>query len=119
MVWQLRRGWTWLHGDTLAPYFGHHRDSLLDLGYLLIEYVEDGEMLSSSWREHCQDANRRVNLYRGLARIMLSLARVPLPRIGSWTMDDHGTISLTNRPLFDLSVLWSQRQLPAVVPRVC
>lgn len=30
---------------------------------------------------------------------MLSLGRMPLPRIGSFTLDDQGLLSLTNRPL--------------------
>lgn len=30
---------------------------------------------------------------------MLALGKIPLPRIGSLTMDDEGVISLTNRPL--------------------
>ena len=56
-------------------------------------------MLSDEWDEHCHDSNRMVNLFRSLSRIMLSLAKVPLPRIGSWTMDNRGVLTLTNRPL--------------------
>lgn len=56
-------------------------------------------MLSKTWEELQDDQNRRTNLFRGLSRILLSLARVPLPKIGSFTMNDLGVISLTNRPL--------------------
>lgn len=75
-------------------------------------------MLSSSWKQHRHDEHRRKNLYHGLAKIMLSLASVPLPRIGSWTMDDRGIISLTNRPLSDLTLIWDRHQVPTNIPRV-
>ena len=75
-------------------------------------------MLSSSWQQHRHDEHRRVNLYHSLAKIMLSLASVPLPRIGSWTMDDSGIISLTNRPLSDLTLIWDRHQVPTDLPRV-
>ncbi|KAM0363078.1 hypothetical protein ACHAPK_011216 [Fusarium culmorum] len=38
-------------------------------------------------------------LFRGVARAMLSLARVPQPRIGSFQFHDDCYIRLTNRPL--------------------
>lgn len=56
-------------------------------------------MLSTSWEEQRHDKCRRANLFRGLSRIMLTLGKIPLPRIGSFTMDSKGVISLTNRPL--------------------
>jgi len=80
--------------------------------------VEEGQMLSSSWEQHCHDENRRSNLYHSLAKIMLDLAKVPLPRIGSWRMDDRGVISLTNRPLSDLTVTWNKHQIPTGIRRV-
>lgn len=58
-------------------------------------------MLSETWRTGYEDPRRRKNLFHGLARTMLSLSDVPLPRIGSWTIDDHGVLSLSNRPLLD------------------
>lgn len=76
-------------------------------------------MLSSSFKASRHDGNRRANLYRGLARIMLRLASVPLPRIGSWTMDDRGIVSLTNRPLLDLTLFFGKHQIPTDIPRVC
>ena len=56
-------------------------------------------MLSESWEEKRQDKSRRTTLFRDLSRIMLSLGRIPLPRIGSFTLNDQGVLSLTNRPL--------------------
>jgi hypothetical protein len=91
--------------------------SLQDMGYLLIEHVEDGEMLSSSWKEHRHDPQKRKNLYRGLATIMLEMSNAPLPRIGSWTMNNQGIISLTNRPFNVLNAFWSRHKIPLNVPR--
>ena len=70
-------------------------------GYLLLEYIEkaEGEMLMYTWDEIRHEQDQRTNLFRGLSRIMLSLSRVPLPRIGSFTLNDEGVLSLTNRPL--------------------
>ncbi|KAL9607871.1 MAG: hypothetical protein Q9167_007260 [Letrouitia subvulpina] len=70
-------------------------------GYLLVDYIEEDEgvMLSETWEEKRQDKSRRANLFRGLSRIILSLDRIPLARIGSFTLDNTGVLSLTNRPL--------------------
>ena len=68
---------------------------------MVIDYIEtaDAEMLSSTWETKRQDEHARTNLFHGLSRIMLALAKIPLQRIGSFTMDNQGVISLTNRPL--------------------
>ncbi|UNI21350.1 hypothetical protein JDV02_007346 [Purpureocillium takamizusanense] len=99
LAWQIRRILAWFRGRTLPRYFSHRRRHLAGLGYLLLEYVEEGEMLSSSWQRRRDDPKRRANLFRGLSRVMVRLAKLPLPRIGSWTIDDEGVLSLTNRPL--------------------
>jgi hypothetical protein len=118
-IWQSRRCWKWLHGETLSPFFRHERDdSLPDLGYLLLEYVMNGGPLSSTFNDYRHDEMRRDNLYRGISRILLDLANVPLPRIGSWKMDGRGVISLTNRPLLDLPMLWARHNIPTGIPRV-
>ncbi|KAH0292701.1 hypothetical protein KCU62_g2027, partial [Aureobasidium sp. EXF-3399] len=64
-----------------------------------------------------EDPERRRNLYHGLAKILLRLANVPLARIGSWTMDNDGDISLTNRPIFDLQISWNRHAIPTEVSR--
>jgi len=78
----------------------------------------NGGPLSSTFKDCRHDETRRNNLYRGISRIMLDLAKVPLPRIGSWKMDGRGVISLTNRPLLDLTMLWNRHEIPTGVPRV-
>ena len=73
----------------------------LPTGYLLLECIqgETGQMLSNVWSKQWEEPKRRRRLYQGLARTMLSLARVPQPRIGSFRINDDGTITLTGRPL--------------------
>lgn len=78
----------------------------------------DGGPLSSTFKDCRHDETRRNNLYRGMSRIMLDLAKVPLPRIGSWKTDGRGVIYLTNRPLLDLTMLWNRHEIPNGVPRV-
>lgn len=56
-------------------------------------------MLSNTWSRQRQETERRQRLFRGLARIMLSLARVPQPHIGSFQFHNNGVVTLTNRPL--------------------
>jgi len=78
----------------------------------------NGDPLSSTFKDGRHDETRRDNLYRGISRILLDLAKVPLPRIGSWKLDGRGVISLTNRPLLDLSMLWARHDIPTGIPRV-
>lgn len=77
----------------------HPRQRKLTSGYLVVDFVKDGRMLSETWKAQHDDRNRRVTLFRDVARIILSLAKVPFPRIGSLTIDDCGVVTLTNRPL--------------------
>lgn len=84
-----------------CKYIRSRRRFEFKIGYLVIDYIEegDGTMLSESWKEFRHDKIRRDTLFQGLSRIILSLGRVPLPRIGSFTMNNKGVVSLTNRPL--------------------
>ncbi|TPX15568.1 uncharacterized protein E0L32_004266 [Thyridium curvatum] len=99
LLWYFRYGISWISGSELSPYFVHRRQNLFELGYLILEFVNEGRMLSESWEEHRLDPKRRSNLYRGLSQIMLNLASQPLSRIGAWTINNQGFVSLTNRPL--------------------
>ena len=56
-------------------------------------------MLSETFESHIDDPVRRQNLFSDLSRIMVSFARRPQPRIGSFTIDNAGFVSLSNRPL--------------------
>ncbi|OAL30140.1 hypothetical protein AYO20_08856 [Fonsecaea nubica] len=78
----------------------------LCVGYLVLEYIERGQMLSETFDSQIYDPSRRRNLFKDLSGIIVSLAKIPQPRIGSFTIEDQGYISLSNRPLtFQLQAL--------------
>lgn len=102
IIWYFRRTILSLLGYPLpCQYISYKCPHTLGVGYLLMDYIEEteGKMLSESWDILRHDQDRRINLFRDLSRIMLSLASLPLPRIGSFTIDDRGMLGLTNRPL--------------------
>ena len=118
-----RRICTWFKYPVPSRYVRHQsRDptaSSLGTGYLLIEYIEEtqGRMLSHTWNERRHEPRLRRNLFRDLSRILLTVAQVALPRIGSFTIDDNGFLSLTNRPLsLDIQDLENE-QIPVDIPR--
>lgn len=61
-------------------------------------------MLLETWKEKHDDGKLQANLQRDLARIMLSLASIPLERIGMFRLNNNGYIYLDNRPL---NVQWT------------
>jgi hypothetical protein len=91
----------YLRYPTLSRYAFNPIGEGLPTAYMLFEYIgpETGEILSDTWNQQREDPVRRQNLFRGMARLILSLARVPQPRIGSFEFHNNGTITLTNRPL--------------------
>ena len=108
MPWYIRlfrRCRSWLQSlfsrSTICPHVRRRQPHPLDHGYVLTDYIEEahGTMLSETWEQKRNDTNLRTNLFRDLSRIILSIGKVPLPRIGSFTMSDKGVLSLTNRPL--------------------
>jgi hypothetical protein len=56
-------------------------------------------MLSNTWMEGRHDPELRANFFRDLSRIFLNITRIPLPKIGSFIIDNDGFLHLTNRPL--------------------
>lgn len=85
-------------------------------GYMIISFIKSGQMLSNSWQTHLEDKGRRKTLFNDIARIMLSINRVPLPRIGSLTLDNDGFIQLINRPL-TLRLQTMENEGIATIPR--
>lgn len=88
---------------------------------MLIECIEEthGTMLSKTWLDKHQESRLRANFFRDLSRILLSISRIPLPRIGSFMIDNNGYLFLTNRPLtLELQDLENQK-IPTDVPRDC
>jgi hypothetical protein len=65
----------------------------------------------------CHPAKR--NLYKSLSRIMLDLA-IPLDKIGSFTVDDDGQVSLSHRPLtLRLAALENEGIPTQISPKTC
>lgn len=100
----------------------HHPNTLSNpLGpYLLIDFIEeaDGKMLSDDWDDKYEENKElRMNLFRNLARISLTLSRKSLPSIGSFTIDDDGVLLLKNRPLVADSTMLENERIPLDIPR--
>lgn len=74
-------------------------------------------MLSESWDENVDDVRLQDNLQRSLARIMLSLARIPLPRIGAFRLYDKGYLQLDNRPLNVMFAMHENEGIPLDISR--
>jgi hypothetical protein len=105
-------------GRPIPPrYVVHQHRQNFTSGYLLVDYVDNGRMLSETWRDHHGDSDKRRTLFRDLSRIMVSLARVPPPRIGSLTMDDGGVVTLANRPLMLQLHQLENEGIPTHMPR--
>ncbi|KAE8351702.1 hypothetical protein BDV28DRAFT_162229 [Aspergillus coremiiformis] len=116
-----RRLLHWLCYPTPSLYVQHRikGQPVLDTPYILIEFIEQsqGKMLSESWEEGRHNLKLRTNLFHGLSRIILTLARTPLPKIGSFILDENGYLSLSNRPLtLELQQLENE-QIPVDMPQ--
>lgn len=76
-------------------------------------------MLSNSWPEKQYDMRLRANFFRDLSRILLSITRIPLPKIESFVIDHNGFLCLTNRPLsLEIQELENEK-IPVDIPRDC
>jgi len=84
-----------------------------------MDYIEktDAEMLSESWDEFHHDRALRTNFFKDLSHIMLALSQSPLPRIGSWTIDEQGVLMLINRPLAHHFHSLENEGIPTNIPR--
>jgi hypothetical protein len=88
--------------------------------YLFLDWIEreHGTMLSEKWvTGSCalQKPEKLKNLYRGISRVMLSLARVPQPRIGSFRFEDDGRITLSQPPLLCTNTILESEGVPRVL----
>ncbi|KAF5017204.1 hypothetical protein F66182_10893 [Fusarium sp. NRRL 66182] len=102
-----------------TDYIPHNSSVLasLGLGYLVIETVTEGSLLSTAWEDNRENNRLQGNLQRSLARILISLAAVPLPRIGAFRLDDAGHVQLDNRPLTMEVVMQENEDIPLDMPR--
>ncbi|KAK2773118.1 hypothetical protein FQN52_004710 [Onygenales sp. PD_12] len=109
-----------LFGRAVPSKYVRHQGPCFDVlkaGYLLIEYIDNGTMLSCTWENKKHDNNLRGNLFKGLSRILLDIAKVPVPRIGSFVIDDDGFLVLNNRPLSIEIHELEGKQIPVDIPR--
>lgn len=100
-----RRHWSRLvtGRDIWRPFLPHLNDLKLRTGYLIMEHIgpNSGKMLGSDCydKQWCLQESPRRTVFRSFARILVSLLRHPLPRIGSFTISDSGVLSLSSRPV--------------------
>ncbi|KAJ9347616.1 hypothetical protein DTO027B9_9038 [Paecilomyces variotii] len=67
--------------------------------YMILDYIKEGKMLSTTWAQLKSQEILRENLFRDISKVMLTMSRVKLPRIGSFIIDENGYLLLVNRPL--------------------
>jgi hypothetical protein len=86
---------------------------------MILEFIgpSTGQMLSKSWESGRKDPTKRKNLYQGMARLILSLAQIPQPRIGSLRYHNNGTLSLSNRPLSCSTIMLENEGAPRIMQR--
>ncbi|KKZ59043.1 hypothetical protein EMCG_00911 [[Emmonsia] crescens] len=101
-----------------CKYIPRRRTTFFEYGYILIDWIEsdDSQMLSHTFNKPHTEAQTQ-NLYQGMSRIMISLAKIPQSRIGSWTIDNVGQISLSNRPMFLHLHQLENWTIPTDIPR--
>lgn len=114
--------WRFFHrlngGPSFSGYFPQRRASLLNHGYLLVDWVENDEVQNLGTQFARPHTEIQIqNLYRDMSRIMISLARLPQPRIGSWTVDNAGRLSLSNRPMLCHLHQLENWAIPSDIPR--
>jgi hypothetical protein len=112
---RLRRGI--LNIDCWRPFVPSHCSVRLSTGYMIMDYVEpqQGSMLST--RGPALDPGHRRTLFRSLAKILVDLLQVPLPRIGSFTVLGDGEVTLSGRPLTSaLALLEAQGIYSDILP---
>ncbi|KAJ9259392.1 hypothetical protein DTO207G8_955 [Paecilomyces variotii] len=115
---------SWLGYPTPSSYVRHQHTGQLSsdvggTGYLLLEYIEEtqGKMLSETWIDGYHNVKLRANFFRGLSRILLSISRIPLPKIGSFIIDSNGFLCLSNRPLSAEIHQLENENIPTEMPR--
>ncbi|KAF0641002.1 hypothetical protein FPSE5266_03312 [Fusarium pseudograminearum] len=118
-----RKAWKWIYRclgyPILSDYIHEKSAPAVGTAYMLMEHIgpETGKMLSTTLFNESTDATRRKNLFTGLARTMLSLARIPQQHIGSFRFNSLDcTIALSNRPLTCTMAVFEQEGAKATIP---
>lgn len=104
----VRRAYEWIkqsilriwYGDgSFRPFVTHRSPIRIESAYLIMEFIEpqQGKMLQGMGLP--KDPVHRHRLFSSLAEILADLSRIPLPRIGAFTVGNSGEVTLTGRPL--------------------
>lgn len=69
---------------------------------MFLEFIgpETGQMVVYNWDDKLKDSLCRKRLFAGMANIILEMAKVPQPKIGSFRFNNDCTISLDSRAMF-------------------
>ncbi|KAI0099078.1 hypothetical protein GGR51DRAFT_576458 [Nemania sp. FL0031] len=107
-----------LRRPLLSSYVVHPPRQQFHSAYMVLEYLgpETGRMLSNTFKIHREDKTKRQRLFRGMSRIMVSLARIPQACIGSFQFNHDGTVTLTNRPLSCNMMIAENDGAPRTIP---
>lgn len=79
MIWYFKRCISRLFGYTLpCEYVFHQRQSVLEHGYLVMDYIDTPgiQMLSRTWNQYSNNAEKKGQLYEGLITYYSPLAGV-------------------------------------------
>ncbi|KAI1504954.1 hypothetical protein F5X99DRAFT_331996 [Biscogniauxia marginata] len=117
MMWALRRRLLALFGfPAPSPYVRCGLRNHFDSGYMILSEAK-GRSLAFSWEKHRHDKAYRQRLFSDLARIRISMDKIPIPRIGSLSFGLSGVVTLSNRPLNMYFHLLENEGIPSGIPR--
>ncbi|KAE8153631.1 hypothetical protein BDV25DRAFT_22006, partial [Aspergillus avenaceus] len=115
------QAFAWLGYQTPSGYVPHPAkgEHAVKSSYLLLEYIQPdrGSMLSNTWTDNQHNITLRKRLFHSLSRILLSISRIPIPRIGSFIIDHKGYLVLVNRPLSIEIQQLENEQIPTGIHR--
>ncbi|PNY25627.1 Uncharacterized protein TCAP_04425 [Tolypocladium capitatum] len=102
---------------VLSHYSFNPTTHQLPAAYMILEHIgpDVGRELACTWTKQREDPARRQRLFRGMARLILSLARIPQSRIGSFRFNNDCTITLTNRPLICSMIILENDGTPRTI----
>jgi hypothetical protein len=106
---------TFFDVEYWRPFVPSSSPVVLQTGYLITDFIEphQGTMLLRRWPSN--DPAHRETLFRSLSNVLLDLIKVPLPRIGSFTISNSGQVSLSGRPLTAPLALFEAEGIPSEI----
>ncbi|OAA71340.1 hypothetical protein ISF_01891 [Cordyceps fumosorosea ARSEF 2679] len=112
--WLSRR----FYGAQPSKYVSTNASPSLPAHYMLLEFIgpETGRLPAQDWFAKLADPLCRKRLFTGLSNIILELAKVPQPKIGSFRFNNDCTISLDGRAVFAGTSILEGQGAPRTVP---